>query len=204
MVSTDSPSTQWHAHVNGNDGDDGAEDLVRDKSAGLALAVAVEAHEVDAHAVARDVGLAAVDELALLVGLLDDLGEALVVTRVADAGSEVERVANERARGARGIELVEAGVSGDQSSNLRSLHGVDELIDALLGAEDVVGGHADLASVQLLHGEHAARGNADVGVARDNNGALAAELERGRGERLRGSGSDNLADLAGAGVENCR
>lgn len=53
---------------------------------------------------------------------------------------------------------------------------------------------AHLAHVHLLDAEHAASGDLEVGIGRDDDRRLAAELERRRGERLGRGASDNLAD----------
>lgn len=65
-----------------------------------------------------------------------------------------------------------------------------------------LGGRTGLAGVEDLAPDDPAGGRRHVGIVEDDTRALAAELERDRGEVLGGSLGDDLADAAATGVKD--
>ena len=64
--------------------------------------------------------------------------------------------------------------------------GVDEAVHLVVGDEHVVGADADLSTVDHATARDPGRRPRDVGTGRDDDGVLAAELQRHRNQVLRG------------------
>lgn len=103
-------------HLHGDDDKDGAKDLIADKPRLLVLCVTGEADQGQTHTVAILVGLATVDHLAALLGVVEDVLEALVVVCVTNKGGSA--LVEERALRVGRVEVLKAValVYGTESS----------------------------------------------------------------------------------------
>lgn len=174
--------------LEGEDGEDGAKDLVGEDGFSIGLGIGIAIGEADVGVEQRgldealgSVGAPSVEDIALGKVALDTLEGA-----VADHADVV-------------LVVLDVGA-------VEGLDGLGKLTDKrlldLLMDEEIVGGDAGLPRVERLAPGDALGGKGYVGRAVDDAGALASQLEDDGGEMLGGGLHHHLAQGGAAGEED--